>query len=138
MYQMKAGGEATISRERRTVMRKVLMLAMLAAFVAAVSVPVTVQAAEKVKGEVVMKVGSTVDLFHSGTADVKKEICVGDVIPVYRETMAGGHTTVKEVGKVKVVGYEGEHYFKAEIVKGEIKPGDVAKKTTAYCLVQKR
>jgi len=119
-------------------MRKVLMLAILAAFVAAVSAPVTVQAAEKAKSEVVMKVGNTVSLFHSGTADVKKEICMGDVIPVYRETMGGGHTTSKEVGKVKVTGYEGEHYFKAEIVMGEIKPGDVAKKKEAYCLVQKR
>ena len=58
------------------------------------------------------------------------------MIPVYRETMAGGHTTVKEVGKLKVFDYEGEHYFKAEVVSGEIKVGDIAKKETASCLVQ--
>ncbi len=107
----------------------VVVLTMLA-------VPLTVQGAEKVKGEVVMKAGKKVHLFHSGTADVKKEVCLKDVIPVYRETMAGGHTTVKEVGKVKVTGYAGEHYFEAEVVSGEIKVGDIAKKETAACLVQ--
>ena len=99
--------------------------------------PLTVQAAEKkVKSEVVMKTGKKVHLFHSGTADVKKEVCLKDVIPVYRETMGGGHTTVKEVGKVKVLSYAGEHYFEAEVVSGEIKVGDIAKKETASCLVQ--
>ena len=99
--------------------------------------PLTAQAAEKkVKGEVVMKTGNKVHLFHSGTADVKKEVCLKDVIPVYREYMAGGHSTVKEVGKVKVLSYAGEHYFEAEVVSGEIKVGDIAKKETASCLVQ--
>jgi hypothetical protein len=118
-------------------MRKIVLFAIMAAFIAAVSAPITVQAAEKAKGEVVMKVGNKVNLFHSGTADVKKEICLNDVIPVYRETMGGGHTTSKEVGKVKVVGYEGEHYFKAEVVSGEVKVGDIATKKGAYCMVQK-
>lgn len=90
----------------------------------------------KTKGEVVMKVGGKVHLFHSGTADVKKEICINDVIPVYRETMGGSSVKSREVGQVKVIGYAGEHYFDAEIVKGEIKVGDIAKKNTASCLVQ--
>ena len=102
---------------------------------------ITAYALEKqpqIKNEVVMKVGKQVNLFHSGTADVKKEICLNDVIPVYRELMGGGHKTVKEVGKVKVLDYEGEHYFKAEVVSGEIKVGDIAKKETASCLIQPR
>ncbi len=98
--------------------------------------PSAVIAQEKVASEVVMKMGNKVHLFHSGTADVKKEICLNDVIPVYRETPAGGHLTVKEVGKVKVLAYVGEHYFEAEVVKGEVKVGDVAKKEGTYCLVQ--
>jgi hypothetical protein len=126
-----------ILHERRTVMRKFVLLAIISAFVAAVSAPLTVQAAEKVKGEVVMKVGNTVNLFHSGTADVKKEICLGDVIAVYRETGGAKAPKTTEVGAVKVTGYAGEHYFEAEIVKGEIKPGDIAMKKGAYCLVQK-
>jgi len=40
------------------------------------------------------------------------------------------------VGRVKVLAYAGEHYFEAEVVKGEIKVGDVAKREGAYCLVQ--
>ncbi len=123
--------------ERRTVMRKIILFAIMAAFLAAVSAPLTVQAAEKVKGEVVMKVGNKVNLFHSGTADVKKEICLGDVITVYRETGGAKNPKSTEVGAVKVTGYAGEHYFVAEIVKGEIKPGDIAKKNAAFCMVQK-
>ena len=117
-------------------MRKIVLLAIMAAFIVAVSAPQTVQAVEKVKGEVVMKVGNKVNLFHSGTADVKKEICIGDTLTVYRGT---GKTQQqeKEVGQVKVLGYAGEHYFEAEIVKGVIKPGDIAMKKGVYCMVQK-
>lgn len=118
-------------------MRKIVLLAIMAAFIAAVSAPQTVLAAEKVKGEVVMKVGNKVNLFHSGTADVKKEICLGDVITVYRETGGAKSPKSTEVGTVKVTGFAGEHYFEAEIVKGAIKPGDIAKKNAAYCMVQK-
>lgn len=118
-------------------MRRILLFAVMAAFIAAVSTPVTVQAAEKVKGEVVMKVGNKVNLFHSGTADVKKEICLGDVITVYRESGGAKNPKTTEVGAVKVTGYAGEHYFEAEIVKGEIKPGDIAMKKGAYCMVRK-
>ena len=75
-----------------------------------------------------MKAGNKISLFHSGTADVKKEICLNDILPVYREILAGGHTRLKEVGTVKVTGYEAEQYFKADVVSGEIKVGDIAKK----------
>ena len=118
-------------------MKGIARIVLLLTLVVMVAAPLVAQAAEKkVKGEVVMKTGKKVHLFHSGTADVKKEICLKDVIPVYRETMGGGHTTEKEVGKVKVLSYAGEHYFEAEVVSGEIKVGDVAKKETASCLVQ--
>jgi hypothetical protein len=117
-------------------MKKILKVLVLLVFGAVAVSPLAVYAKEKVKGEVVMKVGNKVHLFHSGTADVKKEICLNDVVSVYRETPAGSHTNVREVGKVKVLSYAGEHYFEAEVVKGEVKVGDVAKKEGAYCLVQ--
>ncbi len=118
-------------------MRKLIGVFVAAAVVSMLAASPAVQAAEKVKGEVVMKAGKKVHLFHSGTADVKKEICLKDVIPVYRETMAGGHTQVKEVGKVKVTGYAGEHYFEGEVVSGEVKIGDIAtKESGASCLIQ--
>lgn len=121
-------------------MRRVFILGTILALSVVISAPSLVCALEKqpqIKSEVVMKAGKKVHLFHSGTADVKKEICLKDVIPVYRETMAGGHTQTKEVGKVKVLSYVGEHYFEAEVVSGEIKIGDIAKKETASCLVQR-
>ncbi len=105
-------------------------------FVSLAICPSVALSKEVVKTEVVMKTGNKVHLFHSGTADVRRDICLNDVIPVYRETPTGGHTTVKEVGKVKVVSYMGEHYYVAEVVQGEIKVGDVAQKRGAYCLVQ--
>ena len=117
-------------------MKRLVKVSGLFLLALAVFSPTAVFAKEKVKGEVVMKQGNKVHLFHSGTADVKKDICLNDVIPVFRETPAGSHVYSKEVGKVKVLSYVGEHYFEAEVVKGEIKVGDVAKKEGAYCLVQ--
>lgn len=100
-----------------------------------IAVPMVAQAAEKkVKGEVVMKVGNKVHLFHSGTADVKNEVAVNDLVTVYRQV--GKHPQLKEVGQVKVLSYFDEHHFEAEIVKGEIKVGDIAKKENAGMLVQ--
>jgi hypothetical protein len=117
-------------------MERIVNVLVLFLFAIAGISPAAVFAKEKVKIEVVMNEGKKVHLFHSGTADVKKDICLNDVIPVYRETMAGNHVIAKEVGKVKVLSFIGEHYFEAEVVKGEIKVGDVAKKEGAYCLVQ--
>jgi len=120
-------------------MKKVPQFVAALALSAMVAVPLPASSLEtqpRIKSEVVMKEGGTVHLFHSGTPDVKKEICLNDVIPVYRETMAGGHTTSKEVGKIKVDSYVGEHYFSATVVEGTIKMGDIAKKGTASCLIQ--
>lgn len=117
-------------------MKKIAFAIGLLALSLAVSAPFFAGAADEVKSEVVMKVGKRVHLFHSGTADVKKEICLNDVLTVYRENIHGGSTSVKEVGQVKVLSYDGTHYFEAEVVKGEIRPGDIAKKDTATCLIQ--
>lgn len=114
---------------------RIIVALALSVFAAAPVTARAIQMQPQIKSEVVMKTGSIVHLFHSGTADVKKEICLNDVIPVYREHVAGGHFTSKEVGKVKVLSYAGEHYFEAQVVEGEIKVGDVAKKDTASCLV---
>lgn len=52
-----------------------------------------------------------------------------DVVPgVQRATI--------EVGQIRVLSYVGEHYIEAEVVKGEVKPGDIAKKDTVACLIQ--
>lgn len=125
-------------------MKNLLRVVMLLVFSAVAVTPMAAYAAGKVKSEVVMKEGNKVHLFHSGTQEVKKEVCLNDVIPVYRDVPTGYRTakaadqvkTLKEVGKVKVLSYLGDHYFEAQVVEGQVRAGDVVKKDAAYCLVQ--
>ena len=79
-----------------------------------------------------MEVGTTAYLFHSGTADVKSAIGINNILTVYREDTSGD---MKEVGKIKVLSFVGENYVKGEVVEGEIKAGDIAKKGSVSCLV---
>lgn len=90
---------------------------------------------QEFRSEVEAKTGKTVRLFHSGTRDVKKTFCVGDVIPVYREVYASGAIKRTKVGKIKVRQYLEGHYLVAEVVEGKIRRGDVAQKESAFCLV---
>jgi hypothetical protein len=80
----------------------------------------------------IMEKGTIVCLFQSGTAEVKKAISIGDVIVVYRE---GPKHELKEVGKIKVLSYVGEDYLKGEVVEGELKVGDIAKKGDVASLI---
>lgn len=117
-------------------MKKTMLMTILVMLAVTAACSPALERQPQIKSEVVMRLGNKVHLFHSGTEDVKKEICLNDVIPVYRVLIAGGSTRIKEVGKVRVLSYVGEHYFEAEIVDGEVKAGDVAKKQTAACLIQ--
>ena len=80
----------------------------------------------------IMEKGTIVCLFQSGTAEVKKAISIGDVIVVYREDPKH---ELKEVGKIKVLSYVGEDYLKGEVVEGELKVGDIAKKGDVASLI---
>jgi hypothetical protein len=82
--------------------------------------------------ETVMKVGQTAYLFHSGTEDVKRTIHVNDILIVYRISPL---CEVKKVGTIKVISNIADTYFKSEVVEGEIRPNDIAKKGNASCLV---
>jgi len=93
--------------------------------------PIEEERVEKAAKGIMLK-GATVCLFESGTADVKKAISIGDVLVVYRE---GPKHELKEVGKIKVLSYSGEDYLKGEVVEGEIKAGDIAKKGEVASLV---
>lgn len=127
-------------------MKKLAVFLTAAVLSMAVAAPLTVHAADKkAKSEVVMKMGNKLHLFHSGNVEAQKEIAVGDVITVYRvfkkaipqqKGMSMYKEEEKEVGQVKVLSFIGEHYFEAEIVKGEIKIGDIAKKNATSLLVQ--
>jgi len=80
----------------------------------------------------IMVKGTVVCLFQSGTADVKKAININDILPVYRESISN---ELKEVGKIKVLSYVGEDYLKGEVVEGELKAGDIAKKGDVASLI---
>ncbi len=76
--------------------------------------------------------GETAYLFHSGTDEVKKTIHVNSILTVYRISPT---CEVKETGKIRIISYIGETYLKAEVIEGEIRPDDVAKKGKVSCLV---
>ncbi len=84
------------------------------------------------KGEPVRTVGQAVHLFHSGTEEVKRTIHINDILTVFRIDTS---CKVKEVGKIRIIYYIGEIYVKGEVVEGEIKPDDIAKKGNISCLV---
>lgn len=116
-------------------MKKFTVLFTAAILSMVVVMPLSSYAGEKkVKSEVVMKMGNKLHLFHSGNVEAQKEIAIGDLITVYRES--GKTRQQKEVGQVKVLSFIGEHNFEAEIIKGEIKVGDIAKKDATSLLVQ--
>jgi hypothetical protein len=116
-------------------MKKLTRIIPILSLFLIVAAPLIVHAADKkTKNEIVMRVGNKVHLFHSSTVEAQKEIAIGDILPVYR--MFGKNQQQKEVGQVKVLGFMGEHYFEAEIIKGEIKVGDIAKKENSGFLVQ--
>lgn len=116
-------------------MKGFIKIFALLALVTIIAAPLVAQAAgKKAKSEVVMKMSNKVHLFHSGNVEAQKEIAIGDVLPVYRTSIKG--TNSREVGAVKVLSFIGEHYFEAEIIKGEVKIGDIATKDSTSLLVQ--
>jgi hypothetical protein len=88
------------------------------------------QAEKAAKG--IMGKGATVCLFQSGTADVRKEIHINDILIVYQEHQ---NHQLNEVGKIKILTYVGGDYLKGEVVEGEVKAGDIAKKGDVATLV---
>jgi len=82
--------------------------------------------------EAVIKVGQSAYLFHSGTEDVRRTINANDILVVYRISPL---CEVKTVGIIKVISHIGDTYFKGEVIEGEIRPNDIAKKGNVSCLV---
>ena len=76
--------------------------------------------------------GDTVYLFHSGTDEVRKTIHVNDTLPVHRITQS---CKAMPAGLIKVVSFVGENYIRVEVLEGEIRPDDIAKKGNISCLV---
>ncbi|MCM0082082.1 hypothetical protein L4X63_10820 [Geomonas sp. Red32] len=114
--------------------RIVAFCTLLAVALTVVALPPTAQGGTKKEGEVVMRVGSKVHLFHSGGDAAQHEIAEGEVLPVYRHTTKPEQE--KKVGEVKVLRFVGQHYFEGQITKGEVKVGDIVKKENTGMLVQ--
>jgi hypothetical protein len=113
----------------------VLLLALIAGFpgdARAVSYPLIEEQREEKAAKGIREKGETVCLFESGTADVKKAISVGDLLTVYREN---GKHELMAVGKIRVLSYIGEDYLKGEVVEGDVRTGDIAKKGDVAGLV---
>jgi len=89
------------------------------------------------KDGTVMKVGTRLYLFHSGTGDVKNTIHVNDILAVYRENPPNLSPETGETGKVKVLSCSGRYYYEAEVIEGTVQPGNLAKKGTVACFVIK-
>ena len=85
--------------------------------------------------EAVMKVGTKVYLFCSGTEEVRKTINVNDVFTVYREYPPDFSLETREVGKVRILSSLGEYYFEAEVIEGYVQPGNVAIKGPVACYI---
>ena len=83
----------------------------------------------------VMKVGTKIYLFCSGTEEMRKTINVNDVLTVYREYPADISLETREVGKVRVLSALGEYYFEAEVVEGYVQPGNVAIMGSVACYI---
>jgi len=82
-----------------------------------------------------MTVGVNIYLFHSGTDEIRKTIEVNDVLTVYRELPPNFSVRTREVGQLKVLSPLGDYYFDGEVVGGEVKAGDLAKKGAVACLI---
>ncbi len=80
----------------------------------------------------IMAKGTVVCLFESGTADVRNAITTGDTLIVYRENK---FHEFKAVGKIKMLSYSGENYLKGEVLEGELRAGDIAKKGDVASLI---
>jgi hypothetical protein len=80
----------------------------------------------------IMGKGAIICLFQSGTSDVRESITMNDILPVYRENASHD---LKEVGKIKILSYVREDYLKGEVVEGDIKAGDIAKKNDVASLI---
>ena len=87
------------------------------------------------KDETVMKAGTKLYLFYSGTDEVRKTIHVDDVLTVYREYPPSFSVETREVGKVRILSPLGDYYFDGEVISGEVKAGDLAIKGTVACFI---
>ncbi|AFR42822.1 hypothetical protein GeomeDRAFT_0122 [Geobacter metallireducens RCH3] len=77
---------------------------------------------------VIAKPGDTVQLLHPGPKAAKEEFSHNEIVPVYRYTGLRKYGGYKEVGKVRITGYAGEHHLEGVVVEGNIQGNDFVEK----------
>lgn len=85
------------------------------------------QQPKKVKVKIEMREGDEATLFYGGGGNIKEVFPEGCVLKVYARNRAFGLNENVRIGKVKIVGYEGDNFIKVQVVEGTIGPGDVVK-----------
>ena len=95
----------------------------------------TVTPSTQVEATITAKTGDIVHLFHGGNKLAKEEFCPNEIVPVYRY-YGSRWKEAREVGKIKVTQYLGDHFIEAVVVEGNLKDGDVAKKTNSACMIR--
>ncbi len=76
--------------------------------------------------------GDTLYMFYSGTDEARGAVHINDTLAVYRITPT---CEVTPIGIIRVVSFVGETYLKAEVVEGEVKPDDIARKGKVSFLI---
>lgn len=87
------------------------------------------------KNETVIKPGSKIYLFYSGVTNVRRAIKTSDMLSVYREYPSDFTCETREIGKVRILDQVGEHYFRGEVIEGEVQPDFLAKKGRESCFI---
>ncbi|MBT1074251.1 hypothetical protein [Geobacter grbiciae] len=82
-----------------------------------------------IRADVVMKTDGIIHLQHKGSGDPGKLYCVGETVPVYRWYAGGRYAKYREVGKARIIKLPEGAYLDAAIVEGDIKEGDVMRKS---------
>jgi hypothetical protein len=97
----------------------------------------TVAPQAQVKTASLAKAGDTIQLFHGGNKLAKDEFCLNAIVPVYRYFPPYASVTQRtEVGKIKITGFEGDHYLQAQVLEGSIRSGDIAAQPNSECLIR--
>lgn len=76
--------------------------------------------------------GDLVFLFHGGTEEARRAIHLNDILTVYRTNSS---CEIAEVGRIKIISFVGDIYLKGEVIEGEIRPDDIARKRNVSFLV---
>lgn len=123
------------SKVKRSVSRTanvILSLLVVCAPLTAVAVSYPVQLYHREVRHEKFERGDTLYMFHSGDGEVKKTIHVNDTLAVYRTNPS---CEITPVGRIRVISFVGETYIKGEVLNGDIKPDDIAKKGNVSCLI---